>query len=31
MLSPLVICVSTKFLQDRWEQFILHYKLTELK
>jgi hypothetical protein len=28
---PLVICVTTTCLQDRWEQFIFNYKLMELK
>jgi hypothetical protein len=28
---PLVICVSTTFLQDHWEQFILNYILMELQ
>ncbi len=31
MRSPLLIFVSITFLQDRSEQFILNYKLTELK
>jgi hypothetical protein len=31
MRPPVVLCVSTTFLQDAKEQFILDYKMTEIK